>query len=272
VIIARDYAEADCAVRQIMEKRVFGAAGERITIEQCLVGPEASVLAFVDGETVRPMIAIQDHKRIGEGDTGLNTGGMGAYAPVPDVTPELYDAVVRRILQPAVRTIRETGIPYQGILYAGVMLTKDGPQCIEFNCRFGDPECQVAMVLLETDLAQTLMACVEATLDKTEVTFSKRAAMTVVMASGGYPGVFAKGKTITGLESAAKMDAVAVFHAGTARNEGGEVVTAGGRVLNVTATGETLQEAQERAYAAVDRIQFEGAYWRRDIGWRALKK
>ena len=270
VTVAQTLSEAEAAVRAMMEERVFGESGARITVEECLVGPEASVLAFVDGHTVRPMLAIQDHKRIGEGDTGPNTGGMGAYAPVHVCPPALVETIVKTILQPAVDSIRETGIPYRGLLYGGVMLTDDGPKCIEFNCRFGDPECQVAMTLLESDLAEILLACVEGRLESAEVRFSPRASMTVVMASGGYPGAYATGLPITGLDAAGKLDAVAVFHAGTKLGPDGETLTAGGRVLSVTATGETLQEARDRAYAAVERIHFEGATVRPDIGWRAL--
>jgi phosphoribosylamine--glycine ligase len=270
VTVAQTRDEAEVAVRAMMEDRVFGDSGARITIEECLVGPEASVLAFVDGHTVKPMLAIQDHKRIGDGDVGPNTGGMGAYAPVPVCPPALVETIVRTILQPAVDAIRETGIPYRGLLYGGVMLTEQGPKCIEFNCRFGDPECQVAMTLLESDLAEILLACVEGRLEDTEVRFSPRASMTVVMASGGYPGPYETGVPISGLDAAAKLDAVAVFHAGTKFGPDGETLTAGGRVLSVTATGETLQEARDRAYAAVGRIQFAGATVRSDIGWRAL--
>jgi phosphoribosylamine---glycine ligase len=270
VVIAQTLAEAERAVDAIMEERIFGESGAKITVEECLVGPEASVLAFVDGDAVRPMIAIQDHKRIGEGDVGPNTGGMGAYAPVPDCPPALVGEITRTILQPAVDAIRATGIPYRGVLYGGIMLTESGPKCIEFNCRFGDPECQVALTLLESDLAEILLACIDGRLDEHEIQFAPRASMTVVMASGGYPGAFEKGKLITGLDAAAKLDAVFVFHAGTAFDESGQVVTSGGRVLSVTATGETLQEARERAYTAVDLIHFEGATTRRDIGWRAL--
>jgi phosphoribosylamine---glycine ligase len=270
VIIPKTYEEACEAITQIMEDRIFGASGDSIVIEECLTGPEASVLAFVDGETVRPMIAIQDHKRIGEGDTGPNTGGMGAYAPVDSCPPKMINTITERIIQPAVQAIRETGIPYRGCLYAGVMLTENGPYCIEFNCRFGDPECQIAMMLLESDLAEILLACIEARLHEVPVVFAEQAAMTVVMASGGYPGEFAKHIPIYGLKEAMQLEGVAVFHAGANLDEAGNVVTTGGRVLNVTAIGTTLQEARARAYAAVEKIHFEGAYVRKDIGWRAL--
>ncbi len=269
VVVAQDYAEAETAIRQMMEERIFGASGERVVIEECLRGPEASILAFVDGETVRPMIAIQDHKRIGEGDTGANTGGMGAYAPVRLAPQSVVDEVTRRIIEPTVAAIRATGIPYRGVLYAGVMLTEKGPYCIEFNCRFGDPEAQVALMLLETDLVDICRAVVEVELDKVPVIFSQRAAVTVVMASEGYPGSYPTGVPITGLDGARKLDALEVFHAGTQRDESGQLVTSGGRVLAVTATGETFIEAQKRAYAGVDLIHFKGAAVRRDIGWQA---
>ncbi len=269
VVVAQDYAEAETAIRQMMDEKIFGASGERVVIEACLRGPEASVLAFVDGETVRPMIAIQDHKRIGEGDTGPNTGGMGAYAPVKVAPQSVVDDVTARIIEPIVTAIRGTGIPYRGVLYAGVMLTENGPYCIEFNCRFGDPEAQVALMLLESDLATICQAVVDVELDKVPVVFSQRAAVTVAMASGGYPGSYPVGLPITGLEAAQKLDALEVFHAGTKRDEAGQLLTNGGRVLTITATGETFAEAKERAYVGVDLIRFDGAYVRRDIGWQA---
>ena len=271
VVVARDFEEARIALHAMMEQRVFGASGDRVVIEECLVGEEASVMAFCDGETVVPMVAIQDHKRVYDDDQGPNTGGMGAYAPVPSMTRGISDQVAQTILQPAVEAIRRTGIPYRGVLYAGVMLTADGPKCLEFNCRFGDPETQVALPLLETDLADVLNAVVDVELDKAPVTFAHRSAVCVVMASGGYPGPFEIGKPIHGLDAASKMDAVAVFHAGTATREDGQPVTSGGRVLGVTATGETFVEARERCYAAVHRIQFEGAQFRTDIGKRAIQ-
>jgi phosphoribosylamine--glycine ligase len=270
VTVAQDFAEADAAIHAMMEERVFGASGDRVVIEACLTGEEASVMAFVDGDTVVPMIAVQDHKRIFDGDRGPNTGGMGAYAPVPAAGPRVVWDVTEHILRPAVEAIRGTGIPYRGILYAGVMLTPDGPQCLEFNCRFGDPETQVVLPLLETDLTDILTGVVDVELEKVPVTFSRRAAVSVVMAAGGYPGEYVTDVPISGLDAAVKLDAVAVFHAGTALNEAGQVVTAGGRVLSVTSTGETFPEARERCYAAVGRIKFEGAQYRTDIGARAL--
>jgi phosphoribosylamine--glycine ligase len=269
VTVARDFAEANAALTAMMDDRIFGASGDRVLIEACLTGEEASVMAFVDGDTVVPMIAVQDHKRALDGDHGPNTGGMGAYAPVPAAPQSVVDEVTARILQPAVDAIRETGIPYRGILYAGVMLTSEGPQCLEFNCRFGDPETQVVLPLLETDLADIFRAVVDAELEKIEVKFARRAAVCVVMASGGYPGPYENGVRITGLDAAAKLDAVAVFHAGTGIADG-HIVTGGGRVLGVTATGDTFAEARERCYEAVGRIHFEGAHYRGDIGSRAM--
>lgn len=270
VVVARDYAEADDAIHRFMEERIFGASGDKVVIESCLIGEEISVMAFVDGETVVPMLAVQDHKRALDGDLGPNTGGMGAYAPVPSAPHSVVEEVTRRILQPAVEAVRGTGIPYRGILYAGVMMTEGGIMCLEFNCRFGDPETQVVLPLLTSDLADIFVACVDAELEKVPVTFAHRSALTVVLASGGYPGQYEVGKPITGLEAAEKLDAVAVFHAGTKKNDEGQTVTDGGRVLSVTATGELFSEARERCYAGVRRIQFEGMQYRTDIGHRAL--
>lgn len=272
VVVAKDYAEADAAIHSMMEQRIFGKSGDKVVIEECLHGEEVSVMAFVDGDTVVPMVAVQDHKRIFEGDTGPNTGGMGAYSPVPAAPQIVVNMVKRRILEPAVAAVRETGIPYRGVLYAGIMLTRNGPYCIEFNCRFGDPETQVVLPLMETDFGEVLNAVVDVELDKTPIKFYNRAAVCVVLAAAGYPGEYPKGHVISGLDEAAKLDAVALFHAGTAQNEQGEIVTAGGRVLGVTATGETFREAHERCYTAVSRISFDGMQFRRDIGHRALNR
>lgn len=270
VVVARDFAQADQAIHDMMERRIFGASGDKVVVEECLTGEEVSIMAFVDGETVVPMIPVQDHKRALNGDLGPNTGGMGAYAPVPFLPPGLMGNVAERILKPAVHAVRATGIPYRGVLYAGLMLTADGPYCLEFNARFGDPETQVALPLLETDLADVLNAVVDIELDKLPVQFNGRAALSVVLASGGYPGPFENGKVIHGLEQAKNLDAVAVFHAGTARNETGETITNGGRVLAVTATGDTFAEARERCYAGVKQISFDGMQYRTDIGKRAM--
>jgi phosphoribosylamine--glycine ligase len=270
VVVAKTFDEAAAAVGAMMVERVFGPSGERVVVEDCLVGEEASVMAFVDGRTVAVMVPIQDHKRIGEGDTGPNTGGMGAYAPVPNLSSGQLERIVETILQPAVDAIRETGIPYRGVLFAGIMLTPDGPMCLEFNCRFGDPETQVALPLLETDLCDILRAVVDVRLEEQPVVFADRAAVTVVMAAGGYPGTYRTGDPIEGIESASSLDAVEVFQAGTTVDDDGTVRTAGGRVLTVTATGADFTEARMRAYEGVGRIQFDGAVHRRDIGWRAM--
>lgn len=269
VVIAQDYDEASAAIHAMMEQKIFGAAGETIVIEGCLTGAEASVMAFVDGDTVKPLLAVQDHKRAFDNDAGPNTGGMGAYAPVPVAPKSVVDLVVKTMIEPAVEAIRETGIPYRGVLYAGVMLTPSGPQCLEFNCRFGDPETQVVLPLLQSDLAEVLSAVADVELDKVAVTFADRSAVCVVMASGGYPGPYENGEVIRGLDAAGKMDAVAVFHAGTKRNEAGETVTDGGRVLGITATGESFAEARARVYAAVQKISFPGGFYRSDIGAKA---
>jgi phosphoribosylamine--glycine ligase len=218
------------------------------------------------------MLLAQDHKRIGEGDTGPNTGGMGAYGPVPGISHDDINAMCDVIIKPAVRAIKSTGIPYRGVLFAGIMLTSDGPMCLEYNCRFGDPETEIVLPLLETDLVEVINACVDARLDQISVSFSSRNAVTVVLAAHGYPGAVRTGDVITGLDDAAKLDAVAVFHAGTRFSDDGAVVSSGGRVLTVTATGDSFQEARQRAYAALDRIHLDGSQFRRDIGWRAIQE
>ena len=272
VIVAASHAEAQDAIKRIMVDREFGASGDRGVIEACLTGPEASLMAFVDGDTVVPMLLAQDHKRIGEGDTGPNTGGMGAYGPVPGISQDDINAMCDVIIKPAVRAIKSTGIPYRGVLFAGIMLTPDGPMCLEYNCRFGDPETEIVLPLLETDLVEVINACVDARLDQIDVQFSQRSAVTVVLAAHGYPGAVRTGDVLSGLDDAAKLDAVAVFHAGTRFSESGDVLSSGGRVLTVTATGDSFQEARERAYAALERIHLDGGQYRRDIGWRAIQE
>ncbi len=269
VVVAQTFDEANDAITAMMERKIFGAAGEAVVIEQALQGEEISVMAFVDGDTVKPMLAVQDHKRALDGDRGANTGGMGAYAPVPVATDEVIQTVLRTIIAPAVEAIKETGIPYRGVLYAGVMLTGRGAMCLEFNCRFGDPETQVVLPLLQSDLADILCAVADVELEKVPVVFAPRAAVCVVVASAGYPGEYKTGETIHGLDAAGSMDAVAVFHAGTVQGDAGQTVTNGGRVLGVTATGDTFPEARARVYAAVKKVGFEGAFYRTDIGAQA---
>jgi phosphoribosylamine--glycine ligase len=268
VVVARTVEEAEEAVRQAMEERVFGAAGEEVVIEECLFGQEMSLMAFVDGETVRPMEPAQDHKPVFDGDRGPNTGGMGAYSPVPQISREVVRQAVDEILKPTARALAEEGIHYRGVLYAGLMITPEGPKVIEFNARFGDPEAQVILPRLESDLAEILLAAAEGRLAEVEIRWKEEAAVCVVMASEGYPGSYRTGLPIRGLPEPAG-DRI-VFHAGT-RREGDRIVTAGGRVLGVTALGSVLAEARNKAYDAVESIRFQGAHFRRDIADRALK-
>ncbi len=270
VVVARTPAEAREAVERIMIQKEFGAAGDRVIIEEFLDGEEVSVLAFTDGEAVIPMVSSQDHKAAYDGDTGPNTGGMGAYSPAPVLTPELMARVEKEILYPTITGLRREGITFKGVLYAGLMITADGPKVLEYNARFGDPECQVVLPRLESDLAEVMLDVINNNLSERKLRWSDDHTACVVMASGGYPGTYEKGWIIEGLEEAATVEGTYVFHAGTAR-KGGKIVTAGGRVLSVTARGETLAAAVNRAYAAVAKIRFQGAHYRRDIGHRALQ-
>ena len=271
VIIAQNYSEAEAAIDSIMRARKFGASGSRVVVEEFLSGPEVSVLAFTDGKTLVPMVSSMDHKRALDGDLGLNTGGMGTVAPNPYYTKKIADVCMETIFLPTIRAMAAEGRPFRGCLYFGLMLTADGPKVIEYNCRFGDPETQVVLPLLESDLLTVMQACTNGTLDKTEVKFSDGAAACVVLASGGYPVAYEKGKEITGLENGQVPGAadVTVYHAGTAIKDG-KLVTNGGRVLGVTATAATLPEALKKAYAAADCIHFDKLHRRSDIGARAL--
>ena len=270
VTVAMTMAEAEQAVREIFSGR-FGEAGAKAVIEEFLEGEEASFFAITDGHTVVPFGSAQDHKRVGDGDTGPNTGGMGAYSPAPVLTALLEGEALERIVVPTVRAMAAEGMPYSGVLYAGLMLTKNGVQLIEYNCRFGDPECQVLMMRLESDLAELLLAAAEnrlATLQPPR--FSPDTALTVVMAAQGYPGTPKKGGAISGIDAAERTGAK-VFHAGTAVAEG-QLVANGGRVLNATARGSSVTEAQAQAYAAIDAIQFPEGFYRRDISWREVTR
>lgn len=269
VIIAQDRAEAERAIELIMREKAFGEAGEQLVIEECLRGEEASFLAFTDGKTVLALPSSQDHKAAYDGDKGPNTGGMGAYSPAPVITEEMTKRVMDEIMLPVVRGMASEGRPYTGILYAGLMIDEDRMHVLEFNCRFGDPECQPLLMRVQTDLVELCNHCIDGTLDKAQLEIDPRPAVCVVMAAEGYPGTYARGQVITGLEQAAAMKNVEVFHAGTSRQDG-QVVTNGGRVLGVTAIGDTIQEAVKTAYAAVDVIQWEGSWFRRDIAYRAL--
>ena len=270
VLICQDEAEADAAVREIMLDKKFGASGNRVVVEEFLTGPEVSVLSFCDGKTLKPMVSSMDHKRALDGDQGLNTGGMGTVAPNPYYTAEVADRCMKEIFLPTVEAMQKEGCPFKGCLYFGLMLTPDGPKVIEYNCRFGDPETQVVLPLLESDLLKIMLATTNGTLDQTEVRFSAGAAACVILASGGYPLAYEKGKEITGLVNGQLpgSDAI-VYHAGTAVQDG-RLVTAGGRVLGVTATAADLLAALEKAYAAADSIHFDKLHRRSDIGARAL--
>lgn len=269
VIIATTRNHAKQAIVDAMEKSVFGRAGHRMLIEQFLDGEELTIMAFTDGNVVVPMPPAQDHKRVGDGDTGLNTGGMGAYCPAPLGTPELQDHVVREVLQPMVDTMARLGSPFQGILYAGLMVVKGTPYVLEFNARMGDPETQVVLPLLKTDLVDVIEAVVEHRLDQLSVEWSRETAVCVVMASGGYPGSYRRGVMIRGLPPSTSATSM-VFHAGTSR-QGNEIVTAGGRVLGIVGRGPTLSDAQHEAYRIVNAISFEGCHFRTDIAHRAFK-
>ena len=270
VILPESLAEAETALRQIMVDKIFGVAGDEVLIEARLTGPEASVLAFCDSHTARLMPPAQDHKRVFDLDAGPNTGGMGAYAPAPVCPPALQQQILETIIRPTLDGLRAEGMPYIGVLYAGLMLTTAGPKVIEFNCRFGDPETQVILPLLDTDLVAIIEHCLAGTLDQAEIRWKSGAAATVVMASGGYPGRYQKGKPIGDLADANALDGVIVFHAGTALTDDDQIVTAGGRVLNVTGVGDTLAKALTRAYAGVKLIDFEAAHYRTDIGGKII--
>ena len=271
VVVAMTKQEALDAIDDMMGDHKFGAAGARVVLEEYMEGEEASLLAFTDGKTVVPMIAAQDHKRVFDGDEGPNTGGMGTYAPAPVMTDILRLKATELVLKPVVAAMAKEGTPYQGCLYAGLMIKSDSVKVVEFNCRFGDPETQVVLPLLDGDLAEIMLACATVTLDKVEVAWHDKAAVCVVMASGGYPESYEKGKEITGLAAAEEDKDVVVFHAGTKEAEG-KIVTSGGRVLGVTAVDANIKAARDRAYAAVEKIAFEKNFYRKDIAWRALKR
>ena len=271
VVIAESRAEAEAAIDDMFGGG-FGGAGAEVVIEEFLTGEEASFFALTDGTTVVPFGSAQDHKRVGDGDTGPNTGGMGAYSPAPVLTPELEARAMREIVEPTVRAMAAAGIPYSGVLYAGLMLTDEGPKLIEYNARFGDPECQVLMLRLEDDLLTLLLAVAEGRLaELPPPSLSPNTALTVVMAAKGYPGTPAKGGAIRDIVKAEAKGAK-VFHAGTAQSQGGWLIANGGRVLNVTTIGQDIGEARDTAYAAVDALDFASGFCRRDIGWRELAR
>jgi len=271
VLICETVKDAVAGVDEIMRTRIFGDAGRQVVIEEFLEGEETSFLAFVDGTTVLPLASSQDHKRAFDGESGPNTGGMGAYSPAPVVTPAMHDRIMREVMHPVVGALRDAKIDYRGVLYAGLMITASGPKVLEFNARFGDPECQPLMLRLKSDLVQLMEACSDGRLAECRLEWDERAAACVVLAAGGYPGAYEKGKVIRGLEALDGWSNGVVFHAGTARRED-TLVTNGGRVLGVTAMGRTVRDAVREAYWAVEQIHWDGMHYRHDIGYRALER
>ena len=269
-IVCATREEAEAAVDTILGG-AFGEAGAEIVVEGFLEGEEASFFALADGRHVLPLATAQDHKQVGEGDTGPNTGGMGAYSPAPAMTPELIEATMTRIIEPTVRAMAEKGRPFKGALYAGLMLTAEGPQLLEYNVRFGDPECQALAVRMKSDLLPVLIATADGMLDKVDMRWYEDSALVVVMAAQGYPGAYDRGSRIENLGAAGELPGVTIFHAGT-RSDGGRVLANGGRVLGVTALGPDVAQAQARAYEAVDVVDWPEGFCRRDIGWRAVRE
>ncbi|WP_303981842.1 phosphoribosylamine--glycine ligase [Dongia mobilis] len=272
VVIAATQTEANAAIDAMMLDRQFGEAGAELVVEEFMTGEELSFFALCDGTHAVPLASAQDHKQVGDGDTGPNTGGMGAYSPAPVSTPEMERRIMDEIILPTVAGMAKEGRPFKGVLFAGIMVTKDGPKLIEFNCRFGDPECEVLMLRLKSDILPALMAARDGGLKNFDLRWFDAAAVTVVMAAKGYPGKPETGTVIRNLDAAMKLADVAVFHAGTKRNEAGEIVASGGRVLAVSATGKDVKLAQQRAYQAVDAIDWPGGFCRRDIAHRAIAR
>jgi phosphoribosylamine--glycine ligase len=271
-IVCQDLDAARQALNDIMVAKVFKDAGDKVVIEEFLAGEEASVLAFTDSTTIIPMESAQDHKRAYDNDQGPNTGGMGAYSPAPIVDAKMSRRILKEILVPTIKGMAQEGRPYKGVLYAGLMITKDGPKVVEFNCRFGDPETQVVLPRLNTDLIDVIDACISGTLNDIKLDWKKESAVCVVMASGGYPGSYEKNKSISGLDTWSDTEELLLFHAGTRSVAPGNIVTSGGRVLGLTALGKDIGAAISKAYNAIGRIGFEGAFYRRDIGHRALSR
>ena len=271
VLICPSRQEAEAAIEEILVRKAFGAAGEKLVIEEFLEGEEASFMVLMDGEHILPLASSQDHKRVFDQDQGPNTGGMGAYSPAPVVTPEIHQRIQREILTPLLAGLKKKKIRYRGVVYVGLMITKDGPRVLEFNARFGDPECQPIMMRLKSDLIPLLEATIDGKLDRLQVQWHDDPAVCVVLCSAGYPGAYDKGKEIRGLENLKNWSPGFVFHAGTLRDHD-RWLTAGGRVLGVTARGETIAAAVSEAYRAVDKISWDGMHYRKDIAQRALKK
>ncbi len=271
VVVCDSIEEAQAALQAMMVERRFGDSGARVVIEECLQGEEASILVFCDGEHIVPLASAQDYKRIYDGDRGPNTGGMGAYSPAPVVTDEVTAKVDSEILQPLIRGLNNDGKKYLGVLYLGLMITANGPEILEFNVRFGDPETQAILPRLKNDLVEVMLAAIEGNLDKVNLVWDERPCICVVAASGGYPQDYQKGKEIRGLQEAARFADTVIFQAGT-KKEGEKYFTSGGRVLSVASLGNDIQQARERSYQALEKINFEKMYFRRDVGWRALAR
>jgi phosphoribosylamine--glycine ligase len=272
VVIALSLDQAMEAIDSMMGGRLFGEAGAEVVIEEFLEGEELSFFALVDGKVALPLASAQDHKRVGDGDTGPNTGGMGAYSPAPAATAVIESEIMGAIIRPTVAAMAREGKPFKGVLFAGIMLTRAGPKLLEYNVRFGDPECQVLCLRLKSDLLPALIATHDGMLDQLDLRWHADSALCVVMAANGYPGSYAKGSEIKGIERAARLPGVTIFHAGTRRSEDGRLLAEGGRVLNVSALGSSVGEAQKRAYEAVDLIDWPGGFCRRDIAWRAIER
>ncbi|MFC1517850.1 phosphoribosylamine--glycine ligase [Candidatus Margulisiibacteriota bacterium] len=270
VTVATSLVEATKALEEAMQSKIFGDSGATVVIEEYLQGEEASILAFVDGKNFKTMVSSQDHKRIFDEDKGPNTGGMGTYSPAPIITNTMQHEIENKVIKPMVDGMAKEGAPYKGILYAGLMITKDGPKVIEFNCRFGDPETQVVIPRLKSDLLDSMLACVDGTVDQLELSWQEGAAVCVVLAADGYPGSYEKGIEIKGLEAFKDTPEVIVFHAGTV-SDNGVIKTAGGRVLGLTALGPDIKAAIKKAYSSIKKIDFDGMYYRKDIGKKALK-
>ncbi len=270
VIIAQSLEEAEATVHDILGGK-FGSAGAEIVVEEFMQGEEASFFVLTDGTNILPLATAQDHKAVGDGDTGPNTGGMGAYSPAPVMTDEMIEQTIDTIIKPTVSALKDKGAPYTGVLYAGLMITNEGPKLIEYNVRFGDPECQVLCARLESDLLPALLATANGSLDRISLDWKPDPALVVVMAANGYPGSYAKNTEIKNLKDAAQSETVTVFHAGT-KNEEGAILSVGGRVLGITATGKTVSEAQKNAYTAVQKINWADGFCRSDIGWRAVAR
>jgi phosphoribosylamine--glycine ligase len=272
VTVAHTEAEAEKAVIAALRDKAFGEAGNEVVIEEFLIGEEASFHVLVDGKTAVPLATAQDHKAVGEGDIGPNTGGMGTYSPAPVIDQNLTEIIMEQFIQPTIKGMAEEGNPYKGVLYAGLMITPSGPKLIEYNARFGDPETQVLILRLKSDLLPALIACVDGQLSSFDLRWDSASAVCVVMATKGYPGNYTKGSVIRGIDTLKDNDNMKIFHAGTTRSSEGQIIADGGRVLGVTALGADISLAQRNAYLAVDKVHWPEGFFRRDIGWRAIKK